>query len=65
MKLLTKPYYVYTIDDDDDEYQATVWQQDRQWESRNRVTFYAKSPVFDTLDEAIEWGEHQVRSLSK
>lgn len=65
MKIFTKPYYCYTIDDDDDEYQTTVWVQDIQWKSRNRIVKHATSIIYDSLEDAIAWGEHQVRALQK
>jgi hypothetical protein len=65
MKIFTKPYYCYTIDQDGGGYEATVYIQDIQFASRNRIIFFAQSKTYEDEHDAIEWGEHQVRALSK
>jgi hypothetical protein len=65
LKIFTKPYYVYILDDEDKEYQSKVYVQDINWATRNQVTFYSQSPVFQTREEAEDWGERQVEALSK
>lgn len=65
MKIFTKPFYVYVVDEEDDEHKVTVYVQDTNRRSRNRVVIYAQSPDFENLDEACEWGERQVEAHSK
>lgn len=65
MRILTKPFYVYVIDGEDDEYKATVYVQDLKYASRNRIILDSESRTFDNIYDAIAWGEKTVEANSR
>lgn len=64
--IVFNPYYAFQVkeDEDTDLYICTVYKQTTKNRSRNEVEVYTTSQPMD-LDEAVDWGEHLVKALSK